>query len=518
MIPMHRITKLLLIALFLAGSVQHIKAFSLLGPATTWMTTRLGYNLNAMGWPPGEGWGGGGPMNFAEEYRLNVPVVTYGFTPAFLNYFGQRGVEEIDKTMAILNALPEADQIDPDAFPLSSQRLNHRARALQLADIKSFALSLMVNQMGLADPTRFVFTLRNRWTTEFNTNYFVIQRNFDPITWQYSPYINGQLWTFTSVLETIPGESFAVNEPVDPLALGGLMNVPVASGVEGNGLLLLGGFWTGLTRDDVGGLRYIYRRNNFNVENAPTNALALGFGAGAGSPWSPPPVTTNGVAIPGATTNFVDQALRPGIGKVSFVRMDRESVFGNFISNNISWVDVIITNGIQFEQTLVRVAIAPDIIFDAGDLQGGDGTDSFTSHGIASVEWISSGDGATTFGPGVIPVGADATPALSVTFNTVGPTWFSTFSGGAFISPASEAQSSLLWRWGSFDGSTDPPIVYPDTQSILQLEQMVLADPTARASLVDPWTPAAFLFPPVAPGVGDPGGGGGGDFGDGGFF
>jgi hypothetical protein len=513
---MHRITKLLLIALFLCGSVQQSRAFSLLGPATTWMTARLGYNLNPHEWPTGDGFGGGGPMNLGEEYRFNVPTVSYGFTPSFLNFFGSRGVEEIDKAFAILNALPDADQIDPNAYPLAAQRINYRAQALQLGDLKSYALSLLVNQMGLADPTRYVFTLRNRWTTDPPpaTNFFVIQRNFDPITWNYSPYINGQLWTFTSVIDGA-AESLAVTEPVDPLAVGGLIHAPVSSGIEGNGYLLLGGFWTGLTRDDVGGIRYIYRRNNFNLETAATNALTFGSGGGGTSPWRPPPVSTNGVAIPGATTNFVSQAIRPGIGKVTFVKMERESVFGNYLSNNVTWVDRFVTNGVLVEQTLVRPQVAPDIVFDAGDLQGGDGSDTFISHGSASVEWISAGDGTITFGPGVIPVGVDGAPSVTFTFQTVGPTWYSVLSA-PFLSGPGEAQSSQLWQWGTFDGSTETPVVYPDPAGIVLLEQMILGDPNARASLVDPWSPAAILLPPLDPGVGG-GGVGGGDFGDGGF-
>ncbi|MGB9601977.1 MAG: hypothetical protein ACPMAG_04230, partial [Limisphaerales bacterium] len=47
--------------------------------------------------------------------------------------------------------------------------------------------------------------------------------------------------------------------------------------------VLPGEFFTGLTRDDVGGLRYIYRADNFNVEQMPptvTNYIASGLGQG----------------------------------------------------------------------------------------------------------------------------------------------------------------------------------------------------------------------------------------------
>ena len=194
---MRRVTQLVFVALLLAGAVERLSAFTLLGPSTVWMTTRLGYDVNPITWPSGDGAGVGGPMNIGEEYRLNLPTISYAYAPSFLNYFGDRGVREIEKAVAILNALPSMDNVDIDDFPLSSQRVNHRAQSLFLLDIKSLALSVLVNHMGLTDPTRFVYCLRNRWTTETSTNYFVIKRNFDPETWNYSSYINGQLWTYS---------------------------------------------------------------------------------------------------------------------------------------------------------------------------------------------------------------------------------------------------------------------------------------------------------------------------------
>jgi hypothetical protein len=172
-------------------------------------------------------------MNLGEEYRWNVRQLTYGYTGPFLDYFGQRGVVEIDKAVAIMNELPEADQMNPDDYPLTSQRVNNRAAALNLADLRSTTLSVLVTEMGLDSPERYVFTLRNRWispTPVGPTNYYVIKRNFDPITWQPSSYINGVLWTYSAVADG-PTTSITLNQPVDPLALQGLLNEPVAGGV-----------------------------------------------------------------------------------------------------------------------------------------------------------------------------------------------------------------------------------------------------------------------------------------------
>jgi hypothetical protein len=444
---------------FLFGA-QQARAFSLLGPLAPWQTERLGYELNMPLF--------GGPVSIGEEYRWNVPVVYYAFTPEFLSYFGQTGVTEIEKAIRFLNNLPRAEQMNIDDFPLSSQRLNHRAQALGLLDLKSYALSVMMNEIGLCDPTRFVYTLRSRWIGPgpAPTNYYVIKRNFDPVTWQHSSYINGQLWTYSLVTDVTDTESFVFTEPVDPLALLGLINAPVTSGV-GNDLLVFGGFWTGFTRDDVGGIKYVYRRSNFNVENAPPIATGT-FGGG---PWGvPPPATTNVV-----TNLFVDLALRPGIDKITFVRAKYDSEAGIFVPFTNAFTDTIITNGRAIQQNLQRPVPIADLLFDSSDLQDGDAFPVFVTVAGGFQPWDNNdpengliGD----LGPGVIQPALGIPPqgsAFTITFNSVGPTFWNIWPN--FLS---EASAVRFFLWGSFDGSTNEPVVYPINTSIQDLERQVL--------------------------------------------
>src|SRR2546429_2356326 len=306
------------LACVLAWSATQAFGFTLQGVLAPWQTPRLGYDRNAALF--------GGPMNLGEEYRWNVPVVYYTFTPEFLNYFGQKGVDEIEKAIKFMNDLPPVSQLNLEDYPLTSQRINHRAEAVFLVDLKSEALSFLLQGAGVTDPTRYVYTLRNRWISPGGapTNYYVIKRNFDPVTWHHSSFVNGELWTYTTIIDDVGGgRSFAVTAPVDPLALAGLISAPVTSGfVGGTGLLVQGGFWTGLTRDDVGGMKYIYRAVNYNVENPSPNAFTgigvPGVSGGGGSPWAiPTPPPTN--APPGTvvTNNFITTALRPGIEKVT---------------------------------------------------------------------------------------------------------------------------------------------------------------------------------------------------------
>ncbi len=457
------------------------QAFSLRGPAAPWQTEQLGYGPIPIIF---------GPMNINEEYRWNVPTIYYAYTPDFLTYFGDRGVQEIEKAIQILNALPPADSINLDDYPQRALRINSRAQALQLFDLKSFALSAVLNQVGLTDPRQFVFALRSRFIVGgAPTNYFVIKRNFDPVTWDYSSFINGQLWTYSSIFEVEnPAQSIVAVEPVDPLALGGLLNAPVTATSP------FGGFWTGLTRDDVGGLKYIYRSLNQNVETV-TNALGAGFGvvtsgASSGSPWAvPAPVQTGtGTAIPGASTNFVDAAVRPGVGKLTFQRVFYDSQLGFFLSNTVAWTDRFVTNGSTIQQNLVRAQVIPDILFDGRDLF--DATDSDTGapallsevQGAATPVWQNNdalngqtGNGANgqSLGPGIIPPSSGTLPTVNFIFNTVGPVIVNIFPlPSGFLSEINNA--GTLFLWGSFDGTTNEPVIYPKKASIEELERIVL--------------------------------------------
>jgi hypothetical protein len=471
---MSALSRKLCLGCVLLWSVTQSFGFTMQGVLAPWQTPRLGYDLNAALF--------GGPMNLGEEYRWNVPVVYYAFTPEFLNYFGQKGVDEVEKAIKFMNDLPPVSQLNIDDYPLTSQRINHRAEALFLVDLKSEALSFLLQGAGLTDPTRYVYTLRNRWISPGGapTNYYVIKRNFDPVTLHHSSFINGTLWTYGTILDG-PVRSIAVNSPVDPLALNGLISAPVTSGfVGGNGLLTQGGFWTGLTRDDVGGLKYIYHANNYNVENPSPNAFT-GFGitvpgGGGGSPWSIPAPITN--APPGTvvTNNFITTATRPGIEKVSYQRVNFDSLLGFFEPFTNAWTDTIVTNGVSRTQTLLRPQPSADILFDAADLQDGDDNAGVVVVQASSINWTNNAalnglfNAAANFGPGVIQPAQGGAGALVLTFNSVGPILANVYP--AFLSEANAAIVAFLW--GSFDGSTNEPVVYPVGTSIRQVEAQVL--------------------------------------------
>src|ERR1043166_8341137 len=123
-------------------------AFSLLGPyaiagGNVWQVQRIGYQ------EPGDI---GGPMNVAagEEYRWNTPSIYYAYDAAFLAFFGTRGMEEVEKAVKIINDLPPASLLNVDDYPMTTERINFRAAALGIHDLKSWTMSTILEEMGVA--------------------------------------------------------------------------------------------------------------------------------------------------------------------------------------------------------------------------------------------------------------------------------------------------------------------------------------------------------------------------------
>jgi hypothetical protein len=288
---MLRLAKRIFCLAMLGLSVQCASAFSLLGPFEPYQVPVLTYQV-----------GGdlGGPHNLGEEFRRNTPVMYYTFDANFLDYFGTDGSNAIVQAFEIMNSVFNFTNVDgrvitnvsdfqPDLseFPMEVQSYNYAAQALQLLDLKSVTLLLIVEQMGLAEPDRYTWTLHDRLMGTPCPQaglYTVIKRNFDPAfssTDQLQPtsYVNGRLYSYflQEFCQGTPFLSDAVEYPVDQLA-----NVftAVAAGFSvdlfrlGIGLDF-GGYYNGLTRDDVGGLRYLLRTNNMNIEAAGADTFTF---------------------------------------------------------------------------------------------------------------------------------------------------------------------------------------------------------------------------------------------------
>jgi hypothetical protein len=325
----------------LALGLQTAGAFSLLGPIAgtpdaSWQITLIGYNpLNLGAAPPffldplpvG-------PKNLGEGYRRNAPTMYYAFDPSF-EWFGSNGEFAVQQAFDLLNGVMNGqannslylysptngilgdtngapaitlfptnslDQYSANLteFPFNTEGENYTARALGLLDVKSQTLSLLMEQLGLADSVRYVWALRNRYTGVIGEScnppgpgnlieYNVVQRNFDIVPsalnqLQYSAYVNGELYSYW--IDENCGTPAASPPDVDALEIPAdvLNNAPPVASGNGEFPLIDGFFYTGLTQDDVGGLRWLYSTNNYDtpspgyLESASAGSALFGYG------------------------------------------------------------------------------------------------------------------------------------------------------------------------------------------------------------------------------------------------
>lgn len=253
------LTRFFLVTVLLAG-VGRVGAFSLNGPQEAYQVPTIGYLAD-------------GPKNLGEEYRMNRPVLYYAANANFLDYFGSNGLYAVESAFSLLNGLTNVSSYTSNLtdIPLETMRENFQAQALGLLDLKSETLTYALSELGLASAETWIWGLHNRYNTgppcPAGMVYDVIKRNFDyvftsPDLLQPSSYVNGTLYSY-QILEFCTGPNplaDAVEFAVDPTA-----STYTAVSSEFNSY---GQFFTGLTRDDIAGLRYLLRTNNYNIESA----------------------------------------------------------------------------------------------------------------------------------------------------------------------------------------------------------------------------------------------------------
>ncbi len=282
--------KLVCLALLGVG-LQSAHGFALLGPKEAWQTAVNGYNrLQEINYPTAPwlaqepDWTYA-PKNLGEWYRWSTPTLYYTYDPSFLYYFKTEGVQAIDSAFAALNSISNLDAYSTDLseFALDEGRYNYSAAALHLFDMKSAMMELLVTRLGLADPERWTWCIREKILPpglacpQFDMT--IIQRNFDPVTLTPSKFVNGNLFTYQYFWFCPPPfeREDMVEVLVDPLQT---YNTAVASPkMTIPNILYYGFFHTGLTRDDVGGLRYLYSTNRLAVEVSPPDALLFNTNA-----------------------------------------------------------------------------------------------------------------------------------------------------------------------------------------------------------------------------------------------
>lgn len=421
---------------------QSAFAFALLGPFAPWMTTPLAYQLpTAIG----------GPMLIGQGYRWNVPLITYAFDQSFLDYFGTNGVAAVESAIQVLNDFPPASHVDLSTYPLKSSRVNFVAQSGNLVDLKSQALVMLVEQMGLAQPSASVNTLRNFSynPTNLDFTYSLENRNYDPQALYASIIVNTDIFAPQVAFHNgnnvifydegasngfidlnsdlgffLPvGDAIATSLTDAESANSSVADYESGSAIYGDGLST-GTYFSSLTADDAGGLAYLLSTNNLALESLLPDVHGLG-------------------------TNFVRTALRPGVNKITFQRVNFDSIISSIFPpfTNI-YIDAYITNGVIQYQTVERTLTQPDILFTAKYI----GNNNVSRTGTSN--WINNG-APLQDGPGVIQ------PPITINFNKLGP---SLIYNDPNYSPANA--TTFLPLWASFDGTTNAPVVYPINSSL----------------------------------------------------
>ena len=463
-------------------------------------------------------------MQLGEAYRFNMPVLTYAYDASFLRYFGANGVAAIESAMKVLNDIPAADSMSAtlEEFPTTTLRHNATASALSIADLKTTALSFMLEQLGVGAPENHVWSIRGHYKAGDVDLFSVFNPNFDPVTLQQSSYINGFQFTY-QIFQTADNEWKTVNYPVDPLApaFTTVANFGQSfQGFIGRGASLafgFGAYFPALTREDIAAFRYMLSTTNYAVEGLLPDVIAStggaigvsggtsvgsggigggstgGFSGGFGEPWSPvfsvfaggvgsanPPwstvtvstnVATNAVVVTQVTTGLprVVNALRPGVGKYKFVQIGYDSILGAATTPYlVTWLDRYVTNRTTRVQAVARQVTLPDVLFSAGDLGVinaipvlvGVTVDGYINN--SALNRVGGDQDDELAGPGII------TSGKQITFSKLGRYFIN-------IEETGEADAVLYFGgWGSFDGSTNAPVLYPNGTSLKGIEKLVL--------------------------------------------
>jgi len=518
-IMLRKLTKSICLILGLTAA-QHAGAFTYGGPLEAWQTQTLDYGALRYYYNYVEiGFGNielMGPKNFDEGSRLTTPILTYAFDATFLNYFGAKGVAEVEAAMAVLNAVPDASKIDITKYVTDgNEQINYTAQALAMEDIKSTVMWLMIEHEGLMGETH-VFDLRTRDALpsppacEFA--YFVINRNYDAVTYNPSTYVNGRQYSY-SIWDGCPigvtvGD--AIEFPTDTAAT---RYTAVASAEA----IQLGSFYLGLTQDDVAGLKYLYSKTNYAWETLDAESVTAPLTAAAvaaattlvDSPWQAVNTTNEvtgttgttgttgaagGAGVAGAVGGGPTVGIFGGVEKITYVRVNYNSLLGETFAPIVYHYTIpYINNSKLYQLSATRTVTAPDIVFTAGDVFNP--TASPLLDTALSRSWTVNASPYVSAGGGILP--GTINPKDTVIFNDVGPLYLN--ENPAFLDSTNYFEYPVF-IWGSFDGSTNPPVIYP-TQSniddlIPQIFQVTNAATVAAGAAAAPvsqgiWNPVS---------------------------
>ena len=187
-----------------------------------------------------------------------------------------------------------------------------------------------------------------------------------------------------------------------------------------------------------------------------------------------------------------------GIGRIQFVRIP-DSIFADPLTetfstpytNNYTMVAYNPTNNAYETRYFQRILLSPDILFSAEDLASPLSGEIGAAFDLRNLNFNVANILPNLAGPGTIE-----TPT-EISFDKVGNVYgngdlaINNLSTNEFLS---EFTQIGLLGWGSYDGSTNDPVVYPSGTSIYNIENQLIISvtPTPAAGLADGYNGVAY--------------------------
>ena len=539
---------------------QNARAFVLVGPMNATELGSGGIDFNYTD-------DLGGPKDLKTFFRWNIPLLTYAFDASFMQYFGLEGREAVKEAFTAVNDFFENDQysgvssldLTTHGFRsnYNSSWLNTTAKNGSVIDVKSLTLGLIINHLGLGNPYRYAYGIHSISTNSAGTqlNFNVRLRNFDPITYKPTSIINNVAFSYRLIHDAPPSvgvtqlPSFADMEEFTTDTTGNAWTSLSAItdafygntaifwteqptlfgfGVYYDGQNAMGGQYQprhALTYDDAGGLKYLYRTNNYVYEGldpnvvlmTPANFLptfAIPVLPGGSGRIFPDPSGISGAFIPRrnagiipglpitsslpvqAPPALVDVAMRGGIDKIEFREQQFDSFLGiNFTAATHEWTDVFVsTNGQNvvnlnnttpgssafigvptlkhFSQKVGRAIFQPDILFVADELGVSPDGIPIAFNRTDFSAWIDNYTNnlgpaqllTTNVGPGII------SGPIQYTFTKLGQGFEVIWSGEASV--VGNTNSYSMWGHIKGPGPKDV-VVFPNDAQMSILENAI---------------------------------------------
>ena len=186
-------------------------------------------------------------------------------------------------------------------------------------------------------------------------------------------------------------------------------------------------------------------------------------------------------------------ALYEGVEKLDFVYSSYDSLVGQLfqpITNTYTMQSVV--DGQVKPQTITRVVTAPDFVYSAADLVT-PAVNTYADNILTrQVNFDQANILAGEAGPGTIltPTTITLNNSSAVFYNQNGQS----LTGGNYLNNQASGLGAYF-VFGSFDGTTNPPTVYPNSTSLFQLQNQILiqVSPTSLPAGTN-----AVLYPPQA--------------------